>query len=96
MKQLEFISPRQASRDRARHYRAFVASCIFHAFLVCLLVGLTFIYWSQLKTSNGSPKGGQTISLPTLVIVAPPPEILSPAPQPPPQEKPPPLTVSEP
>ena len=73
MKQLEFIPKHQLGRDRARHFRAFVASCIFHGFLFCCLVGLTFMYWPRFQPlKSGSPQGGQSISLPTLVIVAPP------------------------
>jgi len=84
MKQLEFIPKHQKGEERARHVRAFIASCIFHGFLICLLLGLTFIYWSHFQPpKNGSPHGGQSLSLPTLVIVSPPPEISHPSPTPP-------------
>jgi TonB family protein len=80
MKQLEFISKDQMSRNRALHIRAFIASFLFHAVLLGLLVGLTFIYWSRLYPSkSGSPQGGQSISLPILVIVPSPPEIPHPS-----------------
>ena len=79
MKQHEFIPQHQAGKERTRHFRAFIASCIFHGFLICLLLGLTFIYWTHLQPfKNGSPHGGQSVSLPTLVIVSPPPEISHP------------------
>jgi TonB family protein len=105
MKHLEFIPKHQLGRDRARHFRAFVASCLFHGFLVCLLIGLTFLYWPRFQPlKSGSPQGGQSISLPTLVIVAPsvpvppdreksssppPPRMAATEPQPPPIPKPP-------
>ena len=88
MKQLEFIPGHQASQNRALHVRAFVASFLFHAVLLGLLVTLTFIYWSRFHPlKKGSPQGGQSISLPTLIIVSFPPKISHPS-QIPEQEKP--------
>ena len=81
MKQIEFISKHQIDRDRARHFRAFAASCIFHGFLICLIVGLAFIYWPHLRhKKSGSPQSNQSISFSTLVIVSSPPKISPPAP----------------
>lgn len=88
MKQLEFIPGHQINQNRALHVRAFVASFLFHAVLLGLIVALTFIYWSHFHPlKNGSPQGGQSISLPTLIIVSSPPKILHPL-QTPEQEKP--------
>lgn len=84
MKQLEFISREQIDHGRKHHVRAFIASCIFHGLLLCLFLRLTFIYQAHLQPAqNGSPAGGPPISLPTLVIISPPPVIAPPTPPPP-------------
>jgi protein TonB len=98
MSRIDFIHKPRADRSRRRSLRAFLASCAVHGLGICLLLGLAFLYRSQMPPpKSGSAPGAPSISLETMVIVSPPPQPPAPAPTvaaaappPEPEAKPPP------
>jgi len=81
MSRIDFIHKPRADGSHGRGLRAFLASCAVHGLGICLLLGLAFLYRSQLPPpKSGSAPGSPSISLETMVIVSPPPQPPAPAP----------------
>jgi TonB family protein len=82
MSLIKFSPKKREEKSRKHHAKAFVASCVFHGFLLCLILGLTYFYRSHIPLfKSGSKANGGTITLSTLVIVPTPPQ-----PTPPPEQ----------
>jgi protein TonB len=82
MSRIDFIHKPRADGSRRRGLRAFLASCAVHGLGICLLLGLAFLYRSQMPPpKSGSAPGAPSISLEKITIISPPPP--PPAPQPP-------------
>ncbi len=74
MHRINFVHQPRSDASPLRSVRAVLASCAFHGAAVCLLLGSTLLYRSQvLPPKNGSAPGTPSISLETMVIVSPPP-----------------------
>jgi TonB family protein len=87
MHRIDFVPQRRPKINRRRHVLALVASCIFHAALLGLVIWVAITYRFHLPPiRNGSAPGTPTISLEKMVVVS-----LPPQPMPPPSPVPAPI-----
>jgi TonB family protein len=77
MSRLDLISSPRLDKGRKLHRRAFLASCVFHGVVLCLILWLTIHFRSQILLSkSGSAPGSPSITLEKITIVSPPPQPL--------------------
>jgi TonB family protein len=75
MGQLDLLTNARAAKGQPHRLRAFLASCAFHGFALGLILGLAFLYRSQMSPpKSGSAPGAPSISLEKITIVSPPPK----------------------
>jgi len=106
MSRIDLLSKPHADDGQERRLGALFVSCAFHVLLLVVVVDLAFLFPGRLPPlKNGSPPEVPTITLSTIVMVAPPPPppppvepqpVPPPPPPPPPEPTPPPVTPTPP